>query len=64
MKVNWNALIKAIATIVTPLIVLYILLVIGGLLAKLLWGFLSIILLILTILALYWAYDDETRNKP
>ena len=61
---NWNALIKAIATIVTPLIVLYILLVIGGLLAKLLWGFLSIILLILTILALYWAYDDETRNKP
>ena len=57
MRINWKALIGAVATIAVPLAILYILLVIGGLLGKLLWGFLTIILLIAAIVTLYFTFD-------
>ena len=60
---NWKALIAAVAVIVIPLAILYVLLVVGGLLGDLLWGFLAIILLIGTITCIYFAIDDEMRNN-
>ena len=50
---NWKALILATAMVITPLAILYVLLIAGGLLGKILWGFLTIALL---IGAIAWTY--------
>ena len=59
---NWTALILSITAIVGPLLILYVILVIGGLLGKLFWGFLCIVFLIMATGCIYFAIDDEMRN--
>ena len=61
---NWKALIYAMLSLGIPLALAYIIFIIGGTVAKVTGIILMITFLILAILALYWAYDDEMRNKP
>ena len=61
---NWKALAYAILIPISIITFLYIFIVVRGILASILGYSLIVLLIIGVILALYWAIDDEMRNKP
>ena len=61
---NWKALAYAILIPTSIITFLYIFIVVQGILASILGYSLIVLLIIGVILALYWAIDDEMRNKP